>query len=67
MPTQNNKKLYNKMLKEGMLPESFCKNWEKDKSAFTDWLALDDKIGVDYKEVENLDDYDEGNYDGYSF
>lgn len=58
------KSLYMLMRDDNMLPKSFTKVWNKDKTAFTNWIELDEKIGIHYDEVviDKDDDYEQDWY-----
>lgn len=53
------KKIYNKMKKDGMLPDHFHGTWEKDKNRFSKQVQLDESVGISYEEIENYNDDDE--------
>ena len=57
MNEKESKKIYNKMKKEGILPDFFTGNWERDKSVFIKNLSMDEKIDITYDELSLDDDY----------
>lgn len=56
MDNSKAKKIYNKMKKDGILPDHFYGIWDKDKSKFTKQVLLDDSIGISYDEVDFCED-----------
>lgn len=59
MEEKKARKIYQKMMKDKMLPDLYKGNWERDKSRFMKSLAMDEKLNLHYDELDFLDNEDD--------